>query len=170
MRSEGAPTSDFTSSLDWMAGKHLTQFTLNTPPVVSTKQRVASVNQQSKVDSSVPSIFVCSSLSRCCDLHAHRCSPKRWQTPSCCLWLLSGICSVAVLSTQLHRSSVCVSEEVSLGDGPDTHGPMFSPCSEPHRSLARQLHLAGRLLEPLTANRNVGCQRRDLEELWTAVH
>ena len=35
-----------------------------------------------------------------------------------------------------------MSEEVSHDDVPDTHGPMFPPCSESSRSLARQLHVA----------------------------
>ena len=35
---------------------------------------------------------------------------------------------------------LCGSEEASLGDTPDTHGPVFSPCSELLRSLARQFH------------------------------
>ena len=61
--------------------------------------------------------------------------PGAIHAPSCCLWLLSDICSEAVQRTQLHGSSLCGSTAVSLGDAPDTHGPRFSPCSERPRSL-----------------------------------
>ena len=54
-----------------------------------------------------------------------------------CSW-----CKVQKVCCVLYRPSLCKSEEVSLGDALDTHGPTFSPCSEPPRSLARQLHFA----------------------------
>ena len=50
--------------------------------------------------------------------------PDAINTPFSSLWPLGG------------------SEEASLGDTPDTHGPLFSPCSELLRSLARQFHSA----------------------------
>ena len=50
--------------------------------------------------------------------------PDAIRTPFSSLWPLRG------------------SEEASLGDTPDTHGAMFSPCSELLRSLARQFYSA----------------------------
>ena len=61
-------------------GQPLMQFTLNIPPVVPTSNKASF--HQSKVDCSVPSIFVSSSLSRCCDLHVHDCFSEWWQCSS----------------------------------------------------------------------------------------
>ena len=68
-------------------------------------------------DSTDTPLFVLTTLSPWCHLHAHDCFAKVWhaiRTPFSSLW--------------------------PLGDTPDTHGPVFSPCSELLRSLARQFH------------------------------
>ena len=53
------------------------------------------------------------------------------------LWDLFRSCAAYSIA-----SAPCVYRAVSLGDVPDTHGPMISPCSEPPRWLVRQLHAA----------------------------
>ena len=102
----------------------------------SNSQHVASIHQ-SNVVSSAPSIFVCLSFSLCCNLHVHDCFSERWQFSSRRLPWRSSFAVLLPITALWHRSSLCGS-----GATPDMIGPMFSPCSEPPRSLAQRLHVA----------------------------
>ena len=70
--------------------------------------------------------------------------------PSACTWLFRHIVEsfVDMVFPDAIRTSFSSlwplrgSEEASLGDTPDTHGAMFSPCSALLRSLARQFYSA----------------------------
>ena len=70
--------------------------------------------------------------------------------PSACTWLFRQIVAsfVDMVFPDAIRTPfsslwpLCGSEEASLGDTPDTHGPLFSPCSELLRSLSRLFHSA----------------------------
>ena len=145
--SKDVPTIDFTSSrsLAWVAGNLWMQFTLT-----NYNQHHVAAFHQSKVDCPMNRRTFCG-LCRCCDLHVHDCVSEGWQFSSMrcspaqfkrrrvvfgCSLGPAQLRSCAAYS--LLRSSLCV---VSLGAAPDTHGPKFSPCSEPPGWLARQ-HVA----------------------------
>ena len=129
----------------------------------SNKRNVASFHL-STIESNVPSVFVCSSLSCCCDLHVHDYFSEWYQFSS--TWFsrtLLMCCSVVFrrfLGSAHKLCSVlncidphCVGQrQFSLGDAPDTHGPPFSPCSGPPRSLARSCHFAFDSTAPLSAS------------------
>ena len=130
MGSQSAPTIEFTSS-GWRHGMAAT------PPVVRT--------------------------TRCCfappihrRFHGHtdlRTYISVTLVPSACTWLFRQI--VESLVDMVFPDAIRTpfsslwplrgSEEASLGDTPDTHGAMFSPCSELLRSLARQFYSAASL-------------------------
>ena len=134
--SQTAPTIDFTSS-GWrygMAANLLMQYTLNTPPVVRPTR----------------SCFAPPIRGR---FHWHtdlRTYISVTLVTSACTWLFPQIGASfvdkvfpdAIRTPFSSLWPLCGSEEASLGDTPDTHGPVFSPCSELLRSLARQFHSA----------------------------
>ena len=117
-----------------MAANLLMQFTLNTPPVVRPTGCCFAppVHGRFHGHTDLRTYISVAWVPSACSLlfrqivasFVDMVFPVAIRTPFSSLWLL------------------CGSEEASLGDTPDTHGLVFSPCSELLRSLARQFHAA----------------------------
>ena len=109
-----------------MTANLLMQFTLNTPPVVRPTGCCFA-----------PPIHV--------RFHGHtdfRTYTSVVLVPSACTQLFRQIVTSFVDMIFPDAIRTPFSSLWPLGDNPDTHGPVFSPCSELLRSLARQFHSA----------------------------